>query len=64
MIREQIVMQASEAYIVGIVPQPMPFNTLSRQARRPESPEASGVVSGKNKMRKMSFSRNLIRYWR
>ena len=29
----------NEAYIVGIVPQPMPFYTLSTEVRRPESPE-------------------------
>ena len=53
---------SNEAYIVGIVPHPTPFyTTLRTETRHPENPEAVGVVSGKSKM---SFPRNLIRWWR
>ena len=55
---------SNKAYIVGIVPHSTPFYTgLWTEARRPENPEAVGVVSGKSKMSKMSFPRSQIR-WR
>ncbi len=53
----------NEAYIVGIVPQPTLFYTLPRQARRPEDPELSGVVSVKSKIKLPIFPRNLIWVW-
>ena len=50
----------NEAYIVGIVPQPMLFYTAHREQDIQRILRLSGVVSGKSKIRNMSFSRNII----
>ena len=49
-----------EAYIVGIVPHSTPFYTVARERYDVQRIlRLSGVVSGKNKMRKMFFPPNL-----
>jgi hypothetical protein len=54
---------SNESYLVGIVPQSAFLYSHEIGGTSERILRLSGVVSGKNKI-KMSFPRNLIRYWR